>query len=60
MKHNIRIINVITSSTAELIYIMVTLCRHHCIQTFEDPSVIQTDCDDHLKFYFTSQQIKHL
>ena len=42
----------------QLMDIMVTSCRHHCIQTSEDPSVIQTDRDDHLKFYFTSQQIK--
>ena len=28
---------------------MDTSCRHHCIQTFEVPSLIQTDRDDQHK-----------
>jgi len=49
MKHIIRITNVVTSSTAQLMDIMVTSCRHHCIQSSEDPSVIQTDLGDQHK-----------
>jgi len=37
-----------TSSTVQLMD-MDTSCRHHCIQISEEPSVIQTDCDDHHK-----------
>jgi len=49
MKHIIRITNDVTSSTVQLMDIMVTLCRHHCIQTSEDASVTQTDLDDQHK-----------
>jgi len=37
------------SSMVQLMHTMDTSCRHHCIQTSEDPSVIQTDLDDQRK-----------